>query len=594
MGIPGFFSFLKKYNNIANDDLDDNFIKTHLVKQDETISDYNYHLFLDFNGAIYTAYYSKTIKTEEALINNTIGYLDTMVSIYKDYPLSTLYIALDGVPPRAKVEQQRMRRFHNIKEKKLIKKIEMEYSNMENNNINTSPNTKSSLNTNIITPGTPFMEKLKIAIQTHLKKSNLYKNINNVIFSASDVPGEGEHKIMNYLNENTNKLTEHDNIIIYGLDADLIMLSMASNINNIYLLREKTNFGSYTFDIDGYEFLYLDIDILKTCLIDEFTNYITDIKYEYITRLIDDYIFLTFIIGNDFIPKIPFLSVYNNGIEALLKIYCRLFNHHRQFIINRDTNKINEIMFFYLLDELASIEDNEMIKFENKRQRKKINMTRVETEEERQKQLLKMLPLRYLNIEKSIDCQKKDWRHRYFQLCLQCSYNNTNKEYIVYQYLQSIVWTFHYYFNNNISWEWFYQFQYAPTCKDIFEYLKNKVEHGKIRKHVCFNINKITNSFKLGEPLKQQELLIMVLPLENKEHMINNIDLLLEKNPIIKTYFPIKYNISIPYHTMYWECHPILPIINSDIIRKSFKKIYITQDEKNRNKIGDNFILNKK
>ena len=123
MGIPGFFSFLKKYNNIANDDLDDNFIKKHLVKQDETISDYNYHLFLDFNGAIYTAYDSKTIKTEEALINNTIGYLDTIVSIYKDYPLSTLYIALDGVPPRAKMEQQRSRRFHSVCKKKKANEI---------------------------------------------------------------------------------------------------------------------------------------------------------------------------------------------------------------------------------------------------------------------------------------------------------------------------------------------------------------------------------------------------------------------------------------------------------------------------------------
>ena len=43
MGIPGFFSFLKKYNNVANGDLDDNFIKANIVAQDENIYDYNYH-----------------------------------------------------------------------------------------------------------------------------------------------------------------------------------------------------------------------------------------------------------------------------------------------------------------------------------------------------------------------------------------------------------------------------------------------------------------------------------------------------------------------------------------------------------------------
>ena len=165
-------------------------------------------------------------------------------------------------------------------------------------------------------------------------------------------------------------------------------------------------------------------------------------------------------------------------------------------------------------------------------------MNNIETELQRQKQLLKMFPLQYLNIEKQIDCKRKDWRYRYYELCLNCSYNNNNKDYIVYQYLQSIVWTFHYYFNNNISWEWFYQFQYAPTCKDIFNCLENNVVHGKIRKNKCFNVNNVKKTFQLGKPLKQQELLIMVLPLENKSIMINNINLVLEKTPLIKSYFP--------------------------------------------------------
>ena len=51
------------------------------------------------------------------------------------------------------------------------------------------------------------------------------------------------------------------------------------------------------------------------------------------------------------------------------------------------------------------------------------------------------------------------------------------------------------------------------------------------------------------------------------------------------------YNIAIPYHTMYWECHPILPIIDIDVIKKTIKKIYLTNDEKERNKMGTNFII---
>ena len=234
---------------------------------------------------------------------------------------------MDGVPPRAKIQQQRMRRFHSVKEKRLIKELEDQWGEKVG-----GIEVKSEIDTTMITPGTKFMNNLRVALENHIKK---YKFIETVIFSSSDVPGEGEHKIMKHIKNEQYK--DYDNIIIYGLDADLIMLSMAAHVNNIYLLREKTFFGSYTFDIEGYEFMYLDIDNLKSCLVDEFTNYITNISYDNIIRLIDDYIFLTFIIGNDFIPI--HLSIYNNGLDTLMKTYCRLFNHLK--LSNRHRNNEN-------------------------------------------------------------------------------------------------------------------------------------------------------------------------------------------------------------------------------------------------------------
>ena len=60
-----------------------------------------------------------------------------------------------------------------------------------------------------------------------------YFNI-QVIMSGCREVGEGEHKIMNYINENPIE----GNNFIHGLDADLIMLSLI-NKSNIYLLRES-------------------------------------------------------------------------------------------------------------------------------------------------------------------------------------------------------------------------------------------------------------------------------------------------------------------------------------------------------------------
>ena len=90
---------------------------------------------------------------------------------------------------------------------------------------------------------------------------SIFNNI-EVVFSSHSVPGEGEHKILSYIKKNCND-TNDTNIVVYGLDADLIMLSLVSNINNVYLMRECIEFGKPQ---EG-NFLYMDIDQLKCNII---------------------------------------------------------------------------------------------------------------------------------------------------------------------------------------------------------------------------------------------------------------------------------------------------------------------------------------
>ena len=73
---------------------------------------------------------------------------------------------------------------------------------------------------------------------------------------------------------------------------------MGSGLHNIYLLREAVHFGK----IDTNSLLYLDIDIFKTKLYDELSIKI-NIKLD-INKLMNDYIFICFLLGNDFIPKL--------------------------------------------------------------------------------------------------------------------------------------------------------------------------------------------------------------------------------------------------------------------------------------------------
>ena len=166
-------------------------------------------LFLDLNCAIHPCCRGQT--DESIMIEIIIDKINDLVDTTSVKDL--LYIAIDGIPPKGKMKQQRMRRHKSILEGK-------------------------PWDTNSITPGTYFMEKLN-----HRLKDYQNDKVTKIIISDSDERGEGEHKILQYIKKHENdKRTK----VIYGLDADLIMLSMVSGKDNIYLLRESAfryNFG---------------------------------------------------------------------------------------------------------------------------------------------------------------------------------------------------------------------------------------------------------------------------------------------------------------------------------------------------------------
>lgn len=174
--------------------------------------------------------------------------------------LRTFILAIDGVAPQAKMTQQRQRRFKGAKEDK----------------------GEDRFNRASITPGTDFMRRLDQYLRSWIEQNRGALG-ERVVYSSHMSPGEGEHKIMDYLRDGSLFDLEDEtrgSVLLHGMDTDLIMLSLLSEVPNIYLWREDFN-------------MVLNIDALR-----ENINQMMGLEHGY-----RDFVLLMFFIGNDFLPS---------------------------------------------------------------------------------------------------------------------------------------------------------------------------------------------------------------------------------------------------------------------------------------------------
>jgi 5'-3' exonuclease len=319
------------------------------------------------------------------MFNNIFEYTNKLISILK--PEKLLYIAIDGVAPRAKMNQQRSRRFRGALESATREEKEDELlREWEAKGLKFPNRTKhSEFDKNVITPGTKFMTNLsdilKLFITANLQNNPSWKDL-NVIFSDSSVPGEGEHKILEFIRvqrqqDGYNPNTQH---CIYGADADLIMLSLITHEPHFYIIRESLNENIWkkcelcgknghvredclnftkeagdTGILDNVEFSLIKVHVVREYLQLEFKELKMPFQYDF-ERLIDDFVFLCFFVGNDFLPHLPSLKIREGAIDALLYLYKKILPELDGYL-TEGNGKINLRRTEILLERLAKIEN---------------------------------------------------------------------------------------------------------------------------------------------------------------------------------------------------------------------------------------------
>lgn len=493
MGVPRFFYWICKKFPYVNKEYKNN-------KNDKKID----NLCIDMNGTFHPV--SQRVYKENPIIskeNNKKCYKEIWKEIINivDFikPTKRIILCVDGIAPRSKMIQQRQRRY-------------------KNGGVSTN---EGKFNSTHITPGTEWMYGLCKFINNEIKKYIVGKNI-NIIFSNERCPGEGEHKIINYMRMYRNK---RESWCVHGLDADLVMLLLATHIPNVYIMRDQTRGEIFTRSL-------VNVYTLRKELLSELNGNLREMMSEHNCRLITDFIFICFLIGNDFLPHIPSLEIIEGGMETLIYTYNHHVKRNGYILQKHPSHKLNKRSFFYFISELSRGEYRSIVS-------KGFN-SRYQSDPVFTNNTFEKNGRRHLNFKK----YRMDYYKKKFS-------SNINK--IVDDYINGLDWIIKYYTEGLSCWNWYYPHFHAPLLSDISDNLRNYKE-------------KKWAESKSVSPYVQ---LLTVLPPQKSYLLPNQFRKMFEN----KERYPEEYKIDYTGTFREWEGIVKLPFIDIKIVGEECNRI---------------------
>jgi hypothetical protein len=409
------------------------------------------------------------------------------------------------------------------------------------------------------------MTKLGNSIASHFSE---YGEKYKIIISTSSEKGEGEHKLFAHLRRIST--TNQKNVIVYGLDSDLIMLSIfhLKFTQNIYIFREAPAFGKEYAD-KPTEHMLLDIGIFSNSIAQEMCCRTGERNA--------DYVFMCFLLGNDFMPHFPALNIRTHGINVLLDLYRKYIgkkllpnrqgnierletNEQERFFICPQTNEIQWRWVRLFIGELSKREHELLMNEYEIREKWDTKYWPDKTDKEKE-DCFQNIPVIYRGEEKYICPSEPFWEKRYYRvlfipLCGEPPNNNSGlneKMYketstidsICHNYLEGLEWVYRYYTVGCRDWRWKYRYHYPPLFIDLYRNISHK--------QITYFPKLIDNAFTEEQQLKY------VLPLGkmNPRFLSDSLKVHLRKNLNMYPNGRLEYRWT--FCRYFWESHLVLP-----------------------------------
>jgi len=435
-----------------------------------------------------------------------------------------VYVALDGVVPYAKIKQQRFRRFKSAT-----------LASSDSKDVSSGARgANPTWDTNSITPGTQFMANMGSSLKEAGKKHGW-------VISDTDEPGEGEHKVLQWLLRNTLK---EGGIVVYGLDADLILLCLIAgdklgNKYPIYLLREAMAFGKLVRLNESQEvdLCFFQISTLKDSL---------QRGVEWSKEQFYDYIFGMSFCGNDFLPTGLSLRIRDEGHSILMSGLQDLWKKKKHLVTidssdilrpNADGLKAFALWMSYQEERLiiSTIRKKMTARFGED------DADNLPLKEQAESPMVQVV-----NGDNVI--LRKDWHSTYCRLGLGEDTIEKRKTRVS-DYWRGWCWILDYYQGRRVDLEWVYPEGYPPTWSDLVRFFE-------LPGH---------DDWLYREPLKAQEQLALVLPMSSWS--------LLLKTPFrslpakMPQYWPQGFGFETFAKRFGWECEPMIPMLTPARLR---------------------------
>lgn len=356
-------------------------------------------------------------------------------------------------------------------------------------------------------------------------------------------------------------------------------------------------------------------------------------------RIVDDFVFMCFFVGNDFLPHMPTLEIREGAIELLMSLYKKILPSLDGYLT--DNGEVHGARVKVLVTELGHLETGILQRRREKEEREKTqranrdrynthpnkprvdgqsNLKRSRDESDASSPPSKRIessnqtprtpnnPPRNSNNpntpntpnspnapeapeapkpeedDDKVKLGTPGYRERYYSEKLHADLQDSNSIYgVCTAFIEGLSWVLRYYYQGCCSWKWYYPYHYAPFATDIARYLGN-----------------FKPTFSLGTPFKPFEQLMGVLPPASNKCVPKAYRYIMgvkseddQRESPIGHLYPTDFKLDKNGKRMLWQAVILLPFMEESELLTSLAGIenQLTVAEKNRNTLGEDLLF---